>query len=112
MTDERKTELRNLMNLAWLFFRKGSGEFSDSLRKAWRNDRLENSMRKGEVCFTYMKTDGSVRTAVGTMEERFMSGYVCHSGKPRRDDVQVFYDVEKKKFKSFKKENLMCQPLS
>ena len=58
------------------------------------------------VRFSYRKNDGSIREAVGTLMKS-MTPPTHGGGKPTPEHLQLYYDVEKKSWRSFKKENLI-----
>lgn len=58
------------------------------------------------VRFSFRKNDGSIREAVGTLM-RSMLPPTSGEGKPTPSHLQLYYDVEKKSWRSFKKENLI-----
>lgn len=67
---------------------------------------LANELRKGVVHFRYIKLDGTIREAVGTLKSDMlppMSG--C--GRPTPDCNQLYFDVEKQSYRSFRKDNLL-----
>lgn len=111
MSEERRTEMAKVMNLAWMIFRSTGESFSDSMKKAWRNRKLKGLLKKGSVEFTYRKVDGSIRKALGTLAEGVMPKYESHGRRARSGEVQVYYDLGKGKFKSFKKANLIAVAL-
>jgi hypothetical protein len=67
---------------------------------------LANALRKGVVHFRYTKLDGTIREAVGTLKSDMlppMSG----GGRPTPDCNQLYFDVEKQSYRSFRKDNLL-----
>lgn len=79
--------------------------FAECLTKAWQLYRLSKDLRaKDEVCFTYEKKDGTIRTAFGTLKgvEQFVKGTGTQSPK-----VFNYWDLEAVAFRCFKVENLI-----
>ena len=105
MCTERKNELRNVMSLAWQFIRRNGYSMSEALRVAWRNIKLRSRLMSGIVRFYFMKVDGTVREAFGTLK----SGIVPATGGHRRNEAtcQVFFDTEKGEWRCYKKANLL-----
>lgn len=69
-------------------------------------NNLVHRMVRETVRFKYAKVDGTIREANGTLKEDMLPPT---KGTIRKtsDKVQVYYDTEKKSWRSFKKENLL-----
>ena len=69
---------------------------------------LREMMKKGTVKFQYIKNDGSIRTAVGTLRSdlitRKPAGGVCH---PKQVGYTLYFDVEKDAFRVFAESKLL-----
>lgn len=78
------------------------------LLKAWELYRLAKRMRNGDVKFAYEKTDGSIRYAIGTLEN-VPAGATNKGKRITKPSYKTFsyFDVEKKGYRSFKIENLV-----
>lgn len=63
----------------------------------------------GIVAFYYLKSDGSVRKAHGTLKD-MPSGATLGGKKITKPSYKTmsYYDTERKAFRSFKVENLIC----
>ena len=70
---------------------------------------LKESLQSGEVKFSYKKKDGTVREARGTTNYNLISENVIsnsesdtktHKEKPA--DMIVYFDLDKKEFRSFR----------
>lgn len=70
---------------------------------------LKYRMFKGEnVKFSYRKTDGSIRNAVGTMQQQAIIANIKGTGRHRSQFGQIVYlDLEKMAWRSFKPENFI-----
>ena len=67
-----------------------------------------NMLREGIVEFEFIKKDGSVRNAKGTLLEEYLPA--PNSDTPARkknNNVMVYFDMEKKSFRSFVKESFV-----
>ena len=62
-------------------------------------------MRTGIVQFFFMKVDGTIRQAFGTLDPHRLPE-TQGSGRRPADTVQVYFDTEKQEYRSFKKCNL------
>lgn len=69
---------------------------------------LRDLMKKGTVKFQYVKKDGSIRTAVGTLRSDLITqkpaGGECY---PRRQGYTPYFDVEKDAFRVFAESKLL-----
>ena len=100
------THLRNIMQMAWRFFKTTGQPFADCLRLAWRNFKLVCRMAASIVRFYFQKIDGSIREAWGTLRSELIPQQKG-SDRKRNDTVQVYFDTEKQEYRSFKKLNLI-----
>ena len=100
------THLKQIMTMAWRFFRITGQSFSDCLKKAWANFKLAAAMRIGIVRFYFQKIDGTIREAWGTLRSDLIPQ---HNGddRKRNDTVQAYYDTERQEYRCFKKLNLI-----
>lgn len=89
--------LRKTTRLAWRI----------CMIKAWELYRLSKSMRNGVVSFYYLRSDGTVRKARGTLRNTAVDGNHCKLTKPSYRTM-AYIDVDKNAFRCFKIENLIC----
>lgn len=106
MTTERKNTLRNIMNAAWQFVKRNGMSMADALKAAWLNAKLVADMRKRIVKFVYSKVNGELREAYGTLDPARVAP-TQGTGRKANDTLQVYYDVSKNAYRSFKKANLV-----
>lgn len=66
-------------------------------------EEIKDKLHKGVVEFTFIKSDGSIRTAKGTLHEKILNEKLGgkSSTKTSSPKVQVFWDLEKNAFRSF-----------
>ena len=64
---------------------------------------IKDQLHTGVVEFTFIKSDGSIRTAQGTLHEKILNEKLGgkSSTKTSSPKVQVFWDLEKDAFRSF-----------
>ena len=98
-----KTEI---MQQAWQFVKRNGFSMSEALKVAWRNIKVKMMMKKRIVKFYFLKVDGSIREAYGTLKENLIPATVG-SDRKRNDTVQTYFDTEKGEWRCFKKANLM-----
>ena len=94
------------MMLAWSLVKTYGLSMADALVKAWKNIKLKLALYKGVVEFRFVKADGSVRQAFGTLKGDLIPALVG-SDRKRADNVQTYWDCEKKEWRSFKRINLL-----
>jgi hypothetical protein len=69
-------------------------------------EEMKSMLKEGIVEFEFIKKDGSVRNAKGTLLAEYLPASTSDSNTPARkknDNVQVYYDLDKKSFRSFLK---------
>lgn len=94
------------MNESWQLMRSCSMKKSDAMRKGWLIARVKREMLKRVVAFEYKKRDGSIRKALGTLQERYIPETKGCNRKQNRG-VQTYYDAEKNEWRCFKKADLI-----
>ena len=77
--------------------------FSQALTQAWRIVKLRYRMVKGYVSFKYLKVDGSIREAVGTLNFTYES----KGGKSSPVDSLVYFDQSANAIRSCKLFNII-----
>ncbi len=97
----RSTVFRRAHEIA----RKTGKTFAICLVKAWQVYRLRKRMAQGKVKFAFEKVDGTLRYAVGTLQEKFL-GDVKGIRKPNYGTL-AYYDLDCKSFRCFRVENLI-----
>ena len=79
---------------------------SEALRKGWILAKTHHAMRTHEVTiFEFLKTDGTLRRAFGTLHPNVIPPTRGLRTPP--PTTQVFYDVEKNEWRSFRKANIL-----
>lgn len=92
-----------------VFVLLGTGmQFNEAFCLASLNDRLFDQLRNGIEHFVYKKLDGTFRIAYGTLCTRFIQREQRGKGvQLRKKSAQVYFDIEKESYRSFKYENLI-----
>ena len=70
-------------------------------------DKLVARMETEIVEFCFLKGNGEVRTARGTLRQDICPK-IMGGGRPTPEHLQVFYDVDKQAWRSFNKERLIA----
>lgn len=103
----KRSDLANIMAMAWRFFHITGESFAECLKKAWSNFKLIRKMKQGIVKFYFRKVDGSVREAWGTLKEGSIPRTASEDKRTKNDTVQVYFDTECQEYRCFKKLNLI-----
>lgn len=107
---EKKINFRaRVMKYAWQLWRATKQQWRICMIKAWQLYRLAKAMREGVVTFYYQKADGSIRKAMGTLKN-LPAGATLGGKKVTKPSYKTmaYFDIEKKSFRCFKIENLIC----
>ena len=99
-----KTELFKMM---WQFIKQTGRSKSEALKMAWRNLKLKKELQNGIVRFHFQKVDGSIREAWGTLKTNLIPNINAANNRAQNATIQVYFDTEKKEWRSFKKLNLV-----
>ena len=105
MSTKFKSQMKEVMQMAWSFVRKNGYSMSEALKCAWANLKLKAALKVKIVEF-FKKTDGTLRQAFGTLKENLI-GEVKGTGRKLNDNLQVYFDTEKEEWRCFKKCNLV-----
>ena len=106
MSTQARNQRRDIMLQAWQFIRKNGMSLADALKCAWANAKVKAAMTQRIVKFYFVKIDGSVREAYGTLKADLVP-QTGDSGRKPNPTVQVYYDCEKEAWRCFKKANLL-----
>ena len=102
----KRETLKDIMTLAWQFVKRNGMNLSEALKTAWRNFKLHTAMKSRIVKFYFLKVDGTIREAYGTLAERMMPP-TLGTGRRANDTLQTYFDTEKQEYRCFKKANLL-----
>ena len=103
MSTKFRSQMKEVMQLAWSFVRKNGYSMSEALKCAWANLKLKAALKVKIVEFYFKKTDGTLRQAFGTL----MSDRVPETKgtKKTAENCQVYFDTEVGDLLCFKKCN-------
>lgn len=86
---------------AWAFIKDGLfTSFAAALKAAWAKIQLIAKLKKGVAYFQFKKADGSVRNAIGTLNNVNFSYESKGSNKKTNINLVTFWDIEKRAFRS------------
>lgn len=106
MSNAFKSQMKEVMSLAWQMVKRNGYTMSEALKVSWMNLKLKARMKKGIIRFFYYKTDGTVREAFGTLKESLMPE-TKGTGRKANDTLQTYFDTEKSEYRCFKIANLV-----
>ena len=72
MSTRNRTQLSEIMSLAWQFVKRNGYTMSEALKTAWANMKLKVQMKHRIVRFYFRKIDGTIREAYGTLKESIL----------------------------------------
>ena len=107
MSTNFKNQMKEVMSMAWRFFKVTGENFADCLKKAWQVCKLAKEMKKRTVQFFYQKVSGEIRQAFGTLRDEVIADNVKGTGRKPNENLFTYFDCEKNEFRSFKKFNLI-----
>lgn len=95
-----------VMKTAWQIYRRTSATWQKSLKRAWSVVKATLAMTKGKVEFCYLKMDGSLRNAVGTLRNIPITPK-GQKGNKSPHALVCYWDLECGAFRSFRVENFL-----
>lgn len=98
--DERR------MQLIEHFTTRCSMAIKEAKKKADINCYLQDELKKRDVRFKFLKKDGTIRNAYGTLHKDVIPP-TLGTGRTLGFGLQLFFDLECMSYRSFKKENLI-----
>lgn len=105
--NERAEQKRGIMKAAWEIAHRTGKSISDALKAAWRAFWLKVKARAGEVCFTYLKKDGSIRSARGTLKPEAIDYTPNGRGRRTPDHLFLYWDLDANAYRTFDRANLL-----
>ena len=88
------------------FTNRCSMAMGEANRLADLNIRLHDALQTQDVRFTFAKKDGTIREAYGTMRSDVIPN-IRGTGRPLGFECQLFFDIERQGYRSFRKELLI-----
>ena len=102
-----KQTLSEIMTMAWRFVKRNGFTISDALKVAWRNFKLRAAMAVRICKFYFLKVDGTIREAYGTLATGMIPETASTDTRKKNDMVQTYFDTEKQEWRCYKRANLM-----
>ena len=105
MSTTFRSQMKEVMILAWQMVKKNGFTMSEALKVSWANLKLKAALKVKVVEFYFKKTDGSLRQAFGTLLDSRVPE--TKGTKKTADNCQVYFDTEVGDWRCFKKCNLI-----
>ena len=102
-----KQTLSEIMTMAWQFVKRNGFTMSDALKAAWRNFKLRAAMVARICKFYFLKVDGTIREAYGTLASGMIPETAGNDTRKKNDTVQTYFDTEKQEWRCYKRANLI-----
>lgn len=99
-----KTNLSDLMKLAWRFVKCNGFSMSEALKQAWMQFKLHAKMLKGIAKFYYQKVNGEIREAYGTLQN---TPETLGTGRKASPMNQTYFDTEVQDWRQYRMANLL-----
>ena len=72
MSNTFRSQISEVMCLAWQMVKRNGYTMSEALKTAWTNIKLRVAMKERIVKFYFQKVDGSIREAYGTLKDSLL----------------------------------------
>ena len=95
------------MKLAWQFVKRNGYTMAEAMKVAWLNMKLKAAMTTRIVKFYFIKVDGSIREAWGTLAQGMIPAIAGTDTRKPNDTIQTYYDTEKQAWRCCKRANLL-----
>ena len=107
MSNTFRSQISEVMCLAWQMVKRNGYTMSEALKTAWTNIKLRVAMKERIVKFYFQKVDGTIREAYGTLKDSLLPDSKGTDNRKKSDTVQTYFDTERGEFRCFKKANLI-----
>ena len=107
MSNAFRSQISEVMCLAWQMVKRNGYSMSEALKTAWMNIKLKAAMKERIVKFYFQKVDGSIREAYGTLKDSMLPDSKGTDSRKKSDTVQTYFDTERGEFRCYKVANLV-----
>lgn len=107
MSNVFRSQISEVMRLAWQMVKRNGYSMSEALKTAWMNIKLKAAMKERIVKFYFQKVDGSIREAYGTLKDSMLPDSKGTDSRKKSDTVQTYFDTERGEFRCYKVANLV-----
>jgi len=97
-----------LFKIAWTYFKDGLFQtFGLALKAAWNRFKVVKALKNGLAYFTFEKSNGSIRNAIGTLLNNNFNYQSKGSNRKENYSVVKYWDVVSKGWRSFRIDRLI-----
>ncbi len=107
MSNVFRSQISEVMRLAWQMVKRNGYSMSEALKTAWMNIKLKAAMKERIVKFYFQKVDGSIREAYGTLKDSMLPDSKGTDSRKKSDTVQTYFDTERGEYRCYKVANLV-----
>ena len=107
MSNVFRSQISEVMRLAWQMVKRNGYSMSEALKTAWINIKLKAAMKERIVKFYFQKVDGSIREAYGTLKDSMLPDSKGTDSRKKSDTVQTYFDTERGEYRCYKVANLV-----
>lgn len=107
MSNAFRSQISEVMCLAWQMVKRNGYSMSEALKTAWMNIKLKVAMKERIVKFYFQKVDGSIREAYGTLKDSLLPDSKGTDSRKKSDTVQTYFDTERGEYRCYKVANLV-----
>ena len=107
MSNAFRSQISEVMCLAWQMVKRNGYSMSEALKTAWMNIKLKAAMKERIVKFYFQKVDGSIREAYGTLKDSMLPDSKGTDSRKKSDTVQTYFDTERGEYRCYKVANLV-----
>lgn len=107
MSNVFRSQISEVMRLAWQMIKRNGYSMSEALKTAWMNIKLKAAIKERIVKFYFQKVDGSIREAYGTLKDSMLPDSKGTDSRKKSDTVQTYFDTERGEYRCYKVANLV-----
>ena len=107
MSNVFRSQISEVMRLAWQMVKRNGYSMSEALKTAWMKIKLKAAMKERIVKFYFQKVDGSIREAYGTLKDSMLPDSKGTDSRKKSDTVQTYFDTERGEYRCYKVANLV-----
>ena len=108
LTQEPKSQLSQIMKAAWEMFKAELfPSFAKALKAAWAKFKLISKLKAGIARFTFTKSNGEVREAIGTLRNGNFQYQTKGNKKSNPAHVVKYFDIVSNGWRSFRLDRLI-----
>ncbi len=97
------------MTIGWQFFGTGNyANFGEALKAFWSRYKLTRTLRRGIAYFSFIKSGGELREAIGTLRSGNFSYQPKGCQRAFNPNVVTYFDLEKRNWRAVRIDRLIA----